>query len=116
MFTKTETLERLRLAAKIVRAERGIPTNYRVEVGLRTVSKYATETPTSIREAFAEGDDLAEYLDLRSAAGEDEVRTPGYFAHLYFSQPGAYGELTDIEVVWLGTADEDYVVYLPLGS
>ena len=103
MFTKTETLRRIREAASLCReADRDIPRNARVEIGLRTRPSYFSYRPT-VAEAFGSDDDLSETTTVTDAAKLDEARHQGYVCHLYFS---TQWELLNTITVWLGTHDK----------
>jgi hypothetical protein len=107
-FTKTETLRRLRVAAKLCRDNDtyGMLTPQdRVEVGYRFVPVHA-DSPPQGKDAFGPDDDLSDFDLMRDAAGDDQVRQHGYVAHLYFSNQV---ELVDTVMVWLGTPDQEPV-------
>ena len=105
LLTVKETKRRIRAAAALVRKRAHLPSNYRLEIGLRVAPVHSDTEPT-VEDAYPEDDDLSDLVDVYGAARIDQVRTPGYVAHLYFTEPGAYGELDTTAVVWLGTDEE----------
>lgn len=106
-FTRTETVRRLRAAAKEYRRIVGLPQHYRVEVGHRVHPRANTDVNVLIREDYPEHDDLSNFDGLRDAAIEPSVRAHGAEVHLYFSSTGTWGELESVGTVWLGTPDHE---------
>lgn len=107
MFTKTETLRRLRVGAALIREAEGIPKNWKIEVGLRDVPAYASTVEAARSE---DNHDLYDFRSLPEAAAEEEVRREGYIAHLYVTSSGTWGELETVERVWLGTSESEPVL------
>ena len=108
--TKTTTLRRLRAAAKLVRDERGYPSNWIVEVGTRWIPVYATNEYEARRVNSNRRDDLYDTFDLKRASSEDQCQGTGVVVHLYFTSLGYEGELVDVATVWTGTSESAPVV------
>ena len=114
-WTKTETLRRLRAAARLVKEGQGFPQNYLAEVGTRTAPVVATaenlaDAAWLARHAYyAEGDDLAEISPLTAMASDPQLQVPGVVAHIYITSSGWDGQLESTCCVWLGDADHEPV-------
>ena len=110
-FTKTETLRRLRMTVAECRKRSGLPSNSRIEVGIRTIPVAYDDLPTRDL-VFFPGDDLAYHVDLADAASEPVVMVHGAVVHVYLSRPIGRGEfeLDNTCTVWLGTPEADPVV------
>lgn len=113
-FTKTETLRRLRVLARLSREAGGHHTGMRIEVGHRVLGpQYADNPEDALARAYPEDDDLSYHDDLKGAARDAQYQTPGGTVHLYISDPGDgvdYGELHDVNCGWLGTHDREPVL------
>lgn len=108
-FTKSETLRRLRRSAAHLRQVNHLPSNSKVEVGLRTVDHHLTAvqvaalTPNN-GSILPEGDDLDDFRSQVEAAARPEVQAHGYVAHLYVYEYVGYGswDLFSVCCFWLG--------------
>lgn len=112
MFTKTETLRRLRLAANLVRENDGLAGRTDiVEVGIRNETKYVDSIVDGEDGWLGDDakDDLYDFDRLFNARSREVLRTPGAMAHFYFTGSGWNGELNTIRIVWLGTEDHEPV-------
>ncbi len=110
--TITKTRGLLREAAVLAREKADIPSNYRLEIGLRTRPVHIVghvPTPDEVSKASMK-DDLMDMDTLIHGALDGQVRSEGYVVHLYFSSPGKYGELEEVATVWLGDADNGPVL------
>ncbi len=109
-LTKTETLKRLRHAAKIIRQQRHFPTSYRTEVGTRLIPAYASTEEEARRVVWNKEDDLDDFDSLVGASSNPQCQGSGYIAHIYFTSGGWDGELVDVVAVWTGTSTIDPVI------
>lgn len=110
-LTKTETLKRLRHAAKIVRKARNYPTSWMTEVGTRLIPAYASTEEEARRVVWDnKEDDLDSFDDLIGASRNPQCQGSGYIAHIYFTSGGWEGELVDVVAVWTGTSTIDPVI------
>ena len=113
-FTKTETLRRLRVAAKLIRAnDWNVAKNSRLEVGTRVErNAYATAGEAFDANYFGPDNDLDDSASLvDSARYFEEVREQGYIANIYIYESGPEGFLYDVQNVWLGTDDHEPVLF-----
>lgn len=110
-LTLTETHRRLRAGVKeIRRTDPGIGNGLRIEVHTREIPMTASTPEEAFANCWPEGDDLRDFCDWQNAHREPQFRQDGAIVHIAFSTTGAWGELIDTRVVWLGTADHAPVV------
>ncbi len=118
-MTKTETLRRLRTAAQMAKKADWLPSNYRVEVGTRFKPVTVVGRVPNVDEAFDPEDDLDNYWGLSESTKfmPDQVRQPGYIAHLYIAEPEngwGGGELVNVITVWPGDENhEPQLLHVP---
>lgn len=103
VLTKTEKVKRLRALAAEIKPTLRCPRNGRVEIGHRITPTATLTPPVTYDEArglaYPEHDDLNWFGPLTGDLVEGAV------LHLYFTEPGPWGELLDVVVVWVGTAE-----------
>ncbi len=112
MFSKTETLRRLRLVSMAMKNRCNLPANATAEVGHRIHPAASPTFPTHDDVYGAEHDDLSHMEPIRYAATDPTVRAHGAIVHIYLSSGFGYDrELRDVCVGWLGTPDEEPAIY-----
>lgn len=110
MFTKTETLRRLRVLTRESRRYAD-GRRLRFEVGLRMLPQTADTIAQAVDLRYPEGDDLNDYRDLVEAASEDEVTAHGAVVHVYTRCWDGWEWTTDTVCVgWIGTPDSEPVL------
>lgn len=108
LWSRSETHRRLRAAAALVRdCYPHVRSNFKVEVGLRTHPVHTLTQPPSEEALYHPEDDLSEFVAVSETRFyPEQLRTPGYVAHLYFSSTGDWGQLEEVIPVWLGAGDQ----------
>lgn len=105
-FSATETLNRIRKACKQAEALDGeLTARCRKEVGHRTVHQISSTLDGAM--VSLDGDDLADQQDLKGASRTPFCQLQGSVLHVYYSEPGQYGELLNTITIWIGTATEE---------
>lgn len=112
MFSKTETLRRLRLVTMAMKERCNLPANATAEVGYRIYPAASPAFPTRDDVYGTDGDDLSYMEPIKDAAADPTVRAYGAIVHIYLSSGFGYDrELRDVCVGWLGTPDEEPAIY-----
>jgi hypothetical protein len=90
-----------------------VPTNAKVEVGTRTIPEYHPNLAALVAYHPDDEGDLDSFWSLWHAGSLDQVRRPGYVAHLYLSVwDGFYRDhtLESTVTVWLGVEGAEPVL------
>lgn len=90
--------------------DRNIAKNFRVEVGTRVEAVSFATVEEAAEYSRTTENDLENNWDFDGAARLHEVQAHGYIANIYVYSTGYWGELYDVQNVWLGTPDEEPVL------
>lgn len=114
LWTKTETIKRIRVAAKMARSADYLPKNALIEVQQRTHPEYITSTDEFDRHP---DDDLVEFWRISDGCRvmPEQFRGKGYVADIAFSIVDMWGQtLANVITVWLGDDNhEPQLIHVP---
>lgn len=107
-FSRTEFRRRMRSALAEYRRQVNARTNWRVEIGTRTVHQVAPTLDAA--RSLPEAGDLDQHVRVEDISNGDPELQHGSVVHVYLTSGGTYGELETVGTIWIGTPDQPAAV------